>query len=368
MPYQRESAMPDRFAPNTFETFEIRSPRRPYGEDASFGVPFPINDPFGLRRAVVPVFLRNPDGSAVGVGTAFHVDGWGRLLTADHVVDHIRTHHLDQIAPDTLIEVDINRSSHAAVLLGYGVVFGTVGIPSTCWAPIGRVDAILIERDENPMAALQGKLSPYQIGPDIAGISAVLQPGATPFHTVPVNFQTYPTVGEVVFAVGYPELSFEALNGDEIARYLREGMFGVYGQVTNLCPNGRGRTRASPGFEVEADWPSGMSGGPIFNQRGEVIGVVSSSLPPSDVGPGIGYATSLAMTPNASRLAPTLDSDNPGCRLGFGVYRADPWHLLDVFRSQDDAEYLRGLLPPGYLVGWGRHRLGGDDFVLSIPE
>jgi len=231
-----------------------------------------------------------------------------------------------------------------------------------------RVDAILIEKDEDPMAALRGKSSSYQIGPDIAGMSAVLQPDAPPFHTVPVNFQTYPDVGEIVFAVGYPELVIEALNEDEIARYLREGMFGVYGQVTNLYPNGRGRTRPSPGFEVKADWPSGMSGGPVFNQRGEVIGVVSSSLPPSDEGPGIGYATSLAMIPNASRLAPTLDIDNSGCRLGFGVYRADPWHLSDVFRSQGDAEHQRAQLPLGYLVGWGSHRLGGDDFVLSIPE
>ncbi|WP_137009961.1 S1 family peptidase [Aquitalea aquatilis] len=359
--------MPNRFALNTFETFEIHSPRKPYGETANDGVPFPIDDPFGLRRAVVPVFLRNPDGSAEGVGTAFHVDGWGRLLTADHVVDRIRTHHLDQVSPDTLIEVDITRSSHAAVLLGYGVVFGTAAIPSSCWAPMDRVDAILTEKNVDPMAALRGRSSPYQIGPDIAGMSAVLQPDAPPFHTVPVNFQTYPEVGEAVFAVGYPELGFEALNGDEIARYLKEGMFGVYGRVTNLCPDGRGN-RPSPGFEVEADWRPGMSGGPVFNERGEVIGIVSSSLPPSDEGPGIGYATSLAMIPNASRLVPTLDIDNPGCRLGFGVYRTDPWHLSGVFKSQDDAEHLRTQLSPGYCVGWGSHRLGGDNFMHSMPK
>jgi serine protease Do len=228
-----------------------------------------------------------------------------------------------------------------------------------------RVDAIIIERDEDPMAALRGESSRHQIGPDIAGMSAVLQPDAPPFHTVPVSFKTYPKAGEVVFAVGYPELSLQALHGDKIERYLREGMFGVYGTVTNLYPNGRGR--ASPGFEVEADWPSGMSGGPVFNQLGEVIGVVSSSLPPSDEGPGIGYATSLAMIQNASGLAPTLDIDNPGCRFGFGVYRTDPWHLAAVFKSQVDAEHLRAQLPPGYLVGLGTHRLGGDDFVLSIP-
>lgn len=359
--------MPNHFAPDTFEAFAVHSPRDPYGKAASFGVPFPICDPFGLRRAVVPVFLRNPDGSAKGVGTAFHIDGWGRLLTADHVVDEIRTRYADQIAPDTLVEIDIAQSSHAAVLLGFGVVFGTVRIPDACWAPMGRVDALLVEREEDPIATLWSKTTKYQIGPDIAAMSAVLQPDAPPFHTVPVNFQTPPKIGDIVFAVGYPELGLEAMNGDEVARYLSEGMFGVYGRVTNLYPNGRSKTRTSPGFEVEADWPAGMSGGPVFNRRGEVVGVVSSSLQPSDSEAGVGFAASLAMIPDAPRLVPTLDTDNPGCRFGFGVYRADPWHLPGVFNSQRDAEHLRAQLPSGYIVGWGSHRLGGDDFVVSTP-
>lgn len=365
--YLGRLAMPDRFAPKTLETFETHTPHGLYGETASYGTPFPIEDPFGLRRAVVPVFLRPPDGSAIGVGTAFHVDGWGRLLTADHVIDHIRIHHSDQITPDTLIEVDITQSCHAAVLLGYGLTFGTNSIPQACWAPMERVDAILIEKDEDPMAVLRGKSSPYQIGPDIAGMSVLVRPDAPKFHSVPVNFQTYPEVDEVVFAVGYPQLGFEVLSETKVAQYLREGLFGVYGKITNLHPNGRDRTRPSPGFEVEADWPSGMSGGPVFNRHGEVIGVVSSSLPSSEDGPGVGYATSFAMVPNAPKLTPSLDINNPGHRLGFGVYRAAPWHLAGVFRSQSDAENLLSQLPSGYLVGWGRHRLGGDDFVLGTP-
>ena len=34
-------------------------------------------------------------------------------------------------------------------------------------------------------------------------------------------------------------------------------------------------------IEVEATWLSGMSGGPVFNEAGEVIGLVSFSLEPS---------------------------------------------------------------------------------------
>jgi len=162
--------MPAPFSPSTFEAFKPHPPRRPYGEDASPGEPFPIHDPFGLRRAVVPVFQRNPDGSALGIGTAFHVDGWGRLLTADHVVDYTRARHLHQIEPGSLIEMDLNQSPHAAVLLSYGVVFGTVNIPDECRAPTIRIDAIVQENNGDPLAVLRGEPR-YQIGPDLAGIS-----------------------------------------------------------------------------------------------------------------------------------------------------------------------------------------------------
>ncbi|MCD6272542.1 MAG: hypothetical protein J7K30_06785 [Deltaproteobacteria bacterium] len=38
--------------------------------------PFPIQDPFGLRKAIVPIFKRDLKGDLLGMGTAFHVDGW----------------------------------------------------------------------------------------------------------------------------------------------------------------------------------------------------------------------------------------------------------------------------------------------------
>ncbi|GAB1579943.1 trypsin-like peptidase domain-containing protein [Bordetella petrii] len=353
--------MYERFTFSTFDSFETHCSRVPWGEGICDGVPFPIDDPFGLRRAILPVFLRYPDGCAVGCGTAFHIDGWGRLLTADHVVEEIRAPYLRQITQNAQIKADVNRDSHVAVLLGYGVVFGTVGIPNECWAPMQQVDAFIVER-EDPMAELLSN-STYQIGPDIAGMSAFLHPNAPPLYTVPVIFHASPKVGDRVLAVGYPELDFEALNENGIARYLKEGMFGVYGTVTSLCPGGRGKSRPSPGFEVAANWPAGMSGGPVFTERGEVVGIVSSSLQSSEGEPGVGFATSLAMIPDASKLTPTLDSENPGCRLGFGVLCTSPWHLAGVFKSRGDADSLRKQLPPGYLVKWGSHRLGGDDFI-----
>ena len=59
---------------------------KPLSEQTPFE-PFLIQDPFGLRKAVVPVFKRSLSGEIYGMGTAFHVDGWGAFLTAYHVIE-----------------------------------------------------------------------------------------------------------------------------------------------------------------------------------------------------------------------------------------------------------------------------------------
>ncbi|WP_181104048.1 S1 family peptidase [Xanthomonas arboricola] len=356
--------MPSPFAPSTFEAFRTHTPRLPYGQDAQHGALFPIDDPFGLRRAIVPVFQRDVDGFLRGAGTAFHVDGWGGLLTADHVVDSIRAGHLRHIKPNSLIRADITKSPHSVILLGYGLVFGTVGIPDACWAPVHGVAAIPVEKRVDPLSELQGA-SRFQIGPDLAGISALLSADAPVINTVAVNFRHCPEIGETVLAVGYPELRLEAMGSDEVERYLHEGMFGVYGTVTNLYPNGRGAAYPSPVFEVEANWPSGMSGGPVFNQFGQVIGIVSSSWEPSGGAPGLGYATCLAMIPEAPQLTPTLDYENPGRRWGFGVYHTETLQLTNVASSRDQAESMKARLQPGYQVGQVSHLLGGHEFIIG---
>jgi hypothetical protein len=47
---------------------------------------FLIQDPFGLRRAITPVFVRDlHDGMFEGCGTSFYVTPFGRQLSAMHI-------------------------------------------------------------------------------------------------------------------------------------------------------------------------------------------------------------------------------------------------------------------------------------------
>jgi S1-C subfamily serine protease len=47
-----------------------------------------------------------------------------------------------------------------------------------------------------------------------------------------------------------------------------------------------------------------MSGGPVFNRDGYVVGIVSLSLEPGEGAKGVGYATCLSLIPEAVNLAP----------------------------------------------------------------
>ena len=62
-----------------------------------------------------------------------------------------------------------------------------------------------------------------------------------------------------------------------------------------------------------------MSGGPVVDLGGNVVGVVSRSLAPADGHPGVGWAVDLTQVPQTF-FAPELDPNNPGCSLGWGVF------------------------------------------------
>jgi serine protease Do len=68
-------------------------------------------------------------------------------------------------------------------------------------------------------------------------------------------------------------------------------------------------------IRVAAEWPGGMSGGPVFNEAGHVIGVVSSGI-----AGGVGTATFFSGWNIPERIMGSIDPDNPGRFLCHGVF------------------------------------------------
>jgi serine protease Do len=108
-------------------------------------------------------------------------------------------------------------------------------------------------------------------------------------------------------ALGFADLDRDVGNSTgkrPISQYL-------FGSITNIIDIERAdgaRGRPWPLFRVESDWPGGMSGGPVFNQAGHVIGLVSTGLTTM----GSGSATYFAGSTVAECTFPSIDAANIG--------------------------------------------------------
>lgn len=245
--------------------------------------PFEADDPFGMRKAILPVFERKADGSLIGMGTAFHIDGWGGCLTAEHVIEFARSHLPEKgLQGQSIIDINPSVNSHPVLLLGMGLCYGAVSIPNWAVAPVVGTKAATRKR-KDPIKELQGK-SLSEVAADVAHLQLHLHRDARKHrnypHTLSVDLRGWqPAIGEYVLAFGYPTLEpSRALSENEIQAIIEDDLHCAYGRITDIYPHGRGSTNPTPVFEVEANWPPGMSGGPVLNESGHVIGVVSRSL------------------------------------------------------------------------------------------
>lgn len=110
---------------------------------------------------------------------------------------------------------------------------------------------------------------------------AVLQIDADGLNAVTIGNSDSMLVGEQVYAIGNPlgELSFS----------LTSGYISALDREITTTDSSTGLTQSIDMFQFDASVNAGNSGGPVYNSRGEVIGIVTAKFSDSGI-EGLGFA------------------------------------------------------------------------------
>jgi len=279
------------------------SPRHPLDERGLFLVQNP-----SLRARIMPLFSfdpRFPSERPIGHGTTFRIDPWGTCATAFHVIEDL----LGVKGNTAALRDDIRL----VALELEGIAMGRVPIPQDSWRPFEAMFSICaIERPP---------LQPPRVrnGTELSALSIARSGnvrGASPF--LPMDLRRWrPTVGERIMALGFPDLDVDHSDaGDD--RPFSQYIYGSEATIIEIQEADGGSGRPWPVFRVEANWPGGMSGGPVFNGAGHVIGIVSTGL----VGVDVGTATYFSGWNMPEQTFRSIDPSNPGSVYGWGGFDA----------------------------------------------
>jgi len=292
-------------------------------------MPFPVEPPFvdsrglfvvqdpALRARILPLFSfdpGDPEQRPQGQGTAFRVDPWGCCVTAFHVIEDLL-----MVRDNALVLRDNIR---LVALDPPPLTIGTMPIKPDHWKPflgMSSLGGILSPPLQEPRVMNMTELAATWIGGPECG-------NATGF--LPLDGRWQPQAGERVMAMGFADLDLDKRE-EGPDRAIQQYLHASVGEIFEVNPVRRDSARPWPTFRVEAEWPGGMSGGPVFNEAGHVVGIVSTGL----VGGGVGTATLFAGWSIARSLLPSVDLINPG-RLKCWIAISDEDEIVALGRTE----------------------------------
>ncbi len=139
-----------------------------------------------------------------------------------------------------------------------------------------------------------------------------------------------------MLAVGYPSVkAWHRRPGVPMVSY-QEEMRGSIGRVLKVDRTWDQDNKIWPTITVDVHWRGGMSGGPVFNESGEVVGIVSRGIDAQDQSQGWSTALWLEPMPYNESIYGPIDPTNPGWIVGWGA--CNEKSAIELFQTREAAE------------------------------
>jgi serine protease Do len=316
---------------------------------------FLIQDPFGLRKAITPFFafdlqdgmLANPaNGASEGLGTSFYVTPFGHQLSAMHLTTDFLNARKASIRPGPEKNILELKGTWIGVTHDPGLVFGMAKAGEVLVA--NDFALFPVDQSKHPLAITftSDRLNYVEPSLDLTGWNICgLGDRKTVYLPIRVGCPASIAEGDRVLAVGYPSVKTWRQHPDAQMVTYREEMRGSIGRVLKVDRTWDQDRKIWPTITVDADWKGGMSGGPVFNENGDVVGIVSRGVDSGDESQPWSSALWLEPLPFREDIYGSIDPRYPGRIVGWGACNAHS--AIELFQTREAAEdYVRNAGSP----------------------
>lgn len=234
------------------------------------GGPFsPVpGQPNPIQKSVMPVVAMRGDEIRV-LGTAFAISSHGLMLTARHVIDEAYGLVNGRGTPDEEVRI--------------GVLYTSTETHED--DPAKRVGGIFPIHTTNFTPCLDIALMVVNLPVDTRTDERIFIPALTIAPEIPA-------IGTDCFALGYHNMSCSPGGPNGCSHSICQYLSASKGVIQNVhFPRRDSSFLTFPCFEINSRLDPGMSGGPVLNLSGGVIGVVCSSITLADCDDHTSYAS-----------------------------------------------------------------------------
>jgi serine protease Do len=185
---------------------------------------------------------------------------------------------------------------------GSGVIFASNGYIVTSYQVIQGADKVMVKLPFNTVNPFEAKV----VGVDKNSDIAVIKIDAKDLPVARFGEAARVRQGDVAVAIGNPF-------GQEYGSSITNGVISSINRKVKVKDSSTGKETTYRIFQTDTEIYAGGNGGPLCNEAGEVIGLISSSINPL---PGMNFAVSID---EVKKVIKAINDTVEDPRLGFGI-------------------------------------------------